>query len=682
MMLIPAILLLVAAQEDLTVLEAGPGGPPSKMLDRYLQGEAAKLFEERRKAVGAIKTPEELRRRQEDLRTRFVAALGGYPERTPLNPRVVGKEDRAGCRVERVIYESRPGHHVTAVLYLPEGTAPFPGVLFPCGHSENGKAAEAYQRACILLARNGMAVLCYDPIGQGERKQLLAIPPGKQNIGNTTEHTLAGVGALLVGRCAASYRVWDGLRSMDYLASRPEVDPSRLGCTGNSGGGTMTAYLMALDDRIRCAAPSCYITSLERLFATIGPQDAEQNIPGQVAFGMEHADYVTMRAPKPTLICIATRDFFDREGALATFGEAKRLYGVMGKAEGVDLFEFNDTHGFSRPRREAAMRWMRRWLLEKDDAPTEPDFPVARDAEMQCTETGQVLRDLKGKSVFDLNAGRARELAAARSAKDLPGEVRRRIGFRPPAAGLNPESRGEVRRGDVVLEKLVYRTEPGIAVPAVRLKAGAAGKPVVVYVSGEGKGVAARREGPAEALAKAGHVVVVPDLRGWGETSPEDKGGKRRLLGADCNEAFLGLHLNRPLLGQRVYDLLCLIDSIGGEVEVVGEGAAGPVVLHAAVLDSRIRKTTIDGSILSWAAVVESPIGYGQLANAVPGALESYDLPDLAAALAPRPLEIRSPVAPAGGSLTQESLDGAYAACRTAYERAGAGDRLALRAGR
>src|SRR5439155_13767912 len=158
----------------------------------------------------------------------------------------------------------------------------------------------------------------------------------------------------LVGRHAAHYRTWDAIRALDYLASRPEVDPRRLGCTGNSGGGTLTAYLMALDDRVAAAAPSCYITSLERLFETIGPQDAEQNITGQVAFGMEHADYVTMRAPKPTLICTATQDFFDIQGSWTTFREAKLLYGLVGHGEHVDPFEYNDKHGCSKPRRGAA----------------------------------------------------------------------------------------------------------------------------------------------------------------------------------------------------------------------------------------------------------------------------------------------------------------------------------------
>ena len=214
----------------------------------------------------------------------------------------------------------------------------------------------------------------------------------------------------MVGRQLASYRIWDGFRALDYLASRPEVDPHRLGCTGNSGGGTMTAYLMALDDRISVAAPSCYITSLERLFETIGPQDAEQNITGQVAAGMEHADFVTMRAPKPTLLSVGTRDFFDIRGSWDTFREVKLIFGRLGFGERVDLFESDEEHGFTKPRRVSVARWMKRWLLKQDEAIDEPDFPIATDAELQCTRTGQVLTDFKGVSVFDLNREREREL--------------------------------------------------------------------------------------------------------------------------------------------------------------------------------------------------------------------------------------------------------------------------------
>ncbi len=427
-----ALLPATRGDDDLRTLTTGPNDPPpAKRLYHFLEGQAKIHFEARRKAVAALLTPEDVAvarsAQSAGSKTAFCEALGELPaSKTPLNARVIGRNPREGYAVERVIYESRPGHHVTANLYLPEGTPPFPGVLVPCGHSANGKAAEPYQRICILLARNGMAALCFDPIGQGERMQWLDAS-GKPVFGNsTTEHTLTGIGALLVGRSAAGYRLWDAVRSLDYLASRPEIDPARLGCTGNSGGGTETAYLMAFDDRVLAAAPSCYMTTLERLFATIGPQDAEQNITGQVALGIDHADYVTMRAPRPTLLSVGTRDYFDIEGAWTTYQEAKRIYCTLHHGERIDLFESNEPHGFTLPRRESAMRWMRRWLLGKDDAPTEKACPIAADKDLQCTETGQVLTSYHGKSIFDLNAERAIELdrmRAERFAKRTPEEL-------------------------------------------------------------------------------------------------------------------------------------------------------------------------------------------------------------------------------------------------------------------
>jgi cephalosporin-C deacetylase-like acetyl esterase len=693
--LMASVLSLASAPDDLTVLKADPNGvPPNKMLYTYLQAEAQKLFETRRQAVAALKTPEDVHRRQKELKAKFIESLGGFPERTPLNPRTVGSLQRDGYRIEKVIYESRPNHHVTANLYLPDGQPPFPGVLVPCGHSATGKAIEAYQRACILLAKNGLAVLCYDPIGQGERIQLLD-KQGKPAIaGSTSEHTMVGVGALLVGQNTATYRIWDGIRSLDYLASRPEVDSKRLGCTGNSGGGTLTAYLMALDDRIVAAAPSCYITSLERLFATIGPQDAEQNITGQVAFGMEHADYVTMRAPRPTLLCVGTRDYFDINGAWTTFREAKLLYGLLGHGERVDLFEYNDTHGFSKPRREAAMRWMRRWLLGKDDAPVEGDFAIAADAELQCTRTGQVLEDFKGKSVFDLNAEREHDLAGQR-AKFLAGqskeaalkEVRRLLGSLGQDKPAQRESVGQgFQYQGVDAFKILFKTEPGISVPGLHLGArkSSSEKTLTIYLDGDGMAKAVAAGGPIAKRVAAGEQILALDLRGMGETAPGTPAAKRpNFFGVDNKEAFLALHLNRPLLGQRVDDLLAIIAYLAphyANIQVHAVGSAGPIALHAAALDSRIKQVTLEGALVSWSAVVRTPISYNQLTNVVPGVLKHYDLPDLAAAIAPRPLTIRAAVDPAHQPISQQELDNAYAACRRAYEAQNSSDKLILQA--
>jgi dienelactone hydrolase len=674
------LLLFVSARPETANADDGPlkaaafrvlepagssAAPPAReMLNRYLLEQARQRFEERRRAIAAIKTPEDIASRRRTLRAFFLGSLGDLPGRTPLNARVVGTLRRDGYRIEKVIFESRPGHHVTANLYVPDGKPPYPGVLLPCGHSDNGKAYEQYQRAAILLARNNMAVLCYDPVGQGERYQRLDAQ-GKPVVRGTTEHTMAGIGAMLVGRQEASYCISDGMRALDYLAGRPEVDPRRLGCTGNSGGGTLTAYLMALDDRIAVAAPSCYITSLERLFATIGPQDGEQNINGQVAAGMEHADYLTMRAPKPTLMTVGTRDFFDIQGSWDSFREAKLIYGRLGFGERVDLFESDETHGFTQPRRIATVRWMSRWLLKQDEPIDESDTSIASDADLQCTRSGQVLRDFEGKSVFDLNAERARELREAREAggarrsdPDFRVEVRKLVGLdgRHPN-GARPRVVGTVSARGRTIRKLAFDVEPGIVVPALDIGAAEGDRPSPVVVKA---GVDWLRDleepGAIDGLLKSPARTILINPRGMGETDPG--GGARREgpFGNDWKEAYLAIHLARPLLGQRVGDVLAVLEGLRAErgdgigFHLVGVGPAGPIMLHAALLDDQglVKEITVERSLSSWEDLVKQGVSRGQLGNVVPGALRVYDLPELAARLAPRPVHVEKPVNASG----------------------------------
>jgi cephalosporin-C deacetylase-like acetyl esterase len=651
-----ALVPAVPTAADDNVLSPGPGEvPPRKQLHAFLIAECQKHFDARKAAVEKLKTPEEIAARRAELRAKFVTALGGFPEKTPLNARTAGTLKRDGYRIEKVIYESRPEHHVTANLYVPDGPGPFPGVVMPIGHSQNGKAADYMQRGAVLLVKNGFVALVYDPIGQGERSQLLDLL-GKPAIkGSTSEHTMVGIGAILVGRSTGSYRVWDGIRSIDYLCGRPEVDPKRIGCTGCSGGGTLTSYLMALDDRVAAAAPSCYITTLERLFATIGPQDAEQNVTGQVALGLDHPDYIFLRAPKPTLICAATRDFFDIQGTWAAFREAKRVYGKLGFPERVELMESDTSHGYPRAHREAMTRFFSRWLRGLDVPVTEPDFPLEKDADLQCTRSGQVLEDLKGKSVFDLNAAAAAELAKARAARkrtpaEFRDEVRRLIGLPKDVPAATRTDGVKVSRDGFDVQKAVFATEPGVKVPALIYRPHNVDRSLrpIVLVYDQGKADAVKA---AEGLAK-GRVVYLLDLRGFGETAPAVGGPAEKMpaFGVEFKESFLGLHLNRPLLGQRAFDLLAVLRTIG-DVDVMGVGAAGPVTLHAAALDDRVKGVTVVSSIMSWEDVVRTPISTNQLSSAVPGVLAAYDLPDLIKAIAPRPVVTINPVGAAGKPL-------------------------------
>jgi cephalosporin-C deacetylase-like acetyl esterase len=607
-------------------------------------------------------TPEQIVAYQKRIRAFFLEQLGGFPERTPLNPQVVGRQQRDGYRIEKVIFESQPKHFVTAILYLPEATAPYPGVLVPCGHSSNGKARDLYQLAPILIAKSGMAAFCYDPIDQGERHQLLDAA-GKPIITRSTQgHNLTGVGATLLGRNTATYRIWDGMRALDYLAGRPEVDAQRIGCTGISGGGTLTSYLMALDDRILAAAPGCYLTSMKRLLETIGPQDAEQNIHAQLRFGMDHADYLLMRAPRPTLLMAATHDYFDIDGAWISFRQAKRWYGKLGFAERSDILEVDGKHGFPPEMRVGAARWMRRWLMDVDDAIEEPSSSVAEDEELWCTPRGEVMLLDGARSVYDLNAELEIRLAEKRREywrdPDLPealGEVRRISGIRPlgKLPAVSCENAGAMSREGYRIEKLILKSEPGIYLPALKfVPQDPKGNPYL-YVHAEGKQADAAAGGAIERLVRAGHVVLAVDLRGVGETQPGGKHSYASYLPPEWRDCTIAYLLGKSMLAMRAEDLLVCARYLAGHasdieqrtVHVVSVGRTGPAVLHAAALQPELfTRVTLRNSLISWSNVVHTPLSQNQYANLVHGALRFYDLPNLIDTLPEGSVEIIDPL--------------------------------------
>ncbi len=641
-----------ARGEDLTVLKPQPGqSPPARMMTEYLRGLTHEALDRRAERYEELRTAEQLLAYQEEMRRFFVAQVGGFPERTPLNAKVVGTLARDDCRIEKIIYESEPGLPVTAVLYLPLAEPPYPAALVPCGHSRHGKAEEAYQRASILLARNGIAALCYDPIGQGERSQILDAK-GKPRFGSTREHTLVGVGSILLGINTARYRIWDGIRGIDYLVSRDDVDPKRIGCSGNSGGGTLTSYIMALDSRVVCAAPACYLTSLRWIIDAIGPQDAEQNICSQIAHGMEHADYVMMRAPRPTLICAATRDFFDIGATWQTFRQAKRFYTRMGFAERVDLIETDAEHGFSTELRVGMVRWMRRWLLGVDDAITEPDFAVLTDEELRCTPRGQVLLMNGVRSVFDLNAELEERLAekrrrfwSATPKREALEQVREIAGIRKLTDLPTPELEelSTLQRRGYHLARLVLRPEAGISLPALLFSPPEAAADAYLYLNGEGKHVDAGPDGPIEKLVLAGHPVLAVDLRGIGETEgTSNYKGWAPLFGPDWQDFFRAYLLGRSYVGMRAEDVLVCARLLASyhaadkpyRVHLIGIGEAGPPALHAAALEPDLfASVRLERTITSWSDVVRTPVTSNQLVNTVHGVLRTYDLPDLVGTL-------------------------------------------------
>lgn len=662
--------------EDLTVLPPDPQRPQTEeMMRRYLRRLAHGALDRRMQEYEALKTPEQIKSYQQAMRQFFIRQLGSFPERTPFNARIVGEKIYDDYRIEKVIYESVPGFYVTAIFYLPLTEPPYPGVLLPCGHSENGKAAEPYQRAGILLAKNGMAVLCPDPIGQGERKQL-PDNSSRARYRATTEHMIAGVAPILLGQSLATYMIWDGIRGIDYLISRPEIDKTRIGCTGNSGGGNRTSYLMALDDRIVSAAPGCFITTTRRKNESPGPGDAEQNIHAQITYGMDHPDYIIMRAPRPTLILSATGDYVPIEGAWEAFRQAKRIYTRLGFTERVNLVEADERHGFSLHLRVGVVRWMRRWLLAKDDVVTETKFPVEPDDELQCAPEAQVLLMPGARSIFDLYMEREQQLAEQRrrfweqaDAEKILTKVRDIAGIRKLKGLPRPEREdcGSLRREGYRIDKLVLRWEPDIELPALLFQPDSSGGEPCLYVHGRGKHVDAAPGGPIENLVQAGHTVLAVDLRGCGETrtTPWRYGNTLEFTGPNTAEFFIAYMLGKSFLGMRAEDVLVssryLAELSPGQkprrVRVVAVGEVGPAALHAVALEADLFSSLkLRRSLVSWSNVVHTLVTKGALVNVLHGALKAYDLPDLVAMLAPERVTIEEPVDARGRIVTASDL--------------------------
>ena len=422
---------------------------------------------------GACSSFDELRRLQDEVRAKVVESMGALPEKCPLDARTVGRVARDGYAIEKVLFASEPQHHVTAHLFLPD-VAKFPGkrpgIVIPCGHSDNGKAEPSYQRGALLAAKRGMVALVYDPLDQGERRQ------NRKNDGiwGTTAHNEIGRRAELLGWSMARFRLRDGVRALDYLSTRAEVDSSRLGVMGHSGGGTTTSWIMALDDRIRCAAPSGFISTMHDVCDAIGPQDAEQFVFGELAFGFNHLGHVLQRAPSPVLMCVSQEDFFPIRGSLATATLAAEVFDKIGSADAFRLSHVMGPHHWHESTRAFAVDWMD-WKLQQGPAPKKMEAYRALDvgfseaaADTGLSDTPRNRREMwartwpasvtpKGstlalsgeRTVYDLMRDEASRQKAARG-KLTPETVRRAAGIRKadeiasaPAPTLSIAAEGE-----------------------------------------------------------------------------------------------------------------------------------------------------------------------------------------------------------------------------------------------
>lgn len=649
----------------------------------------------RRQKLRSFSGAADWRRHCQEVRARFRAALGPMPERTPLNPRVTGVLERDGYVVEKLLIESQPGFFATANLYRPKGVrSPAPAVLNPVGHWAHSKAQDVVQARGIGLARKGYVALIYDPVGQGERSQFWDEKAGSNPLpASTSQHSAVCNPCFLIGQTVINYMVWDGVRMLDYLESRPEVDGGRFGCTGASGGGTYTMFMAAYDERIRAAVPVCSTSTYERLLADSRIGEPCQDPVASYRDDMDMADLLMCAAPAAVRIVAATYDFFPLIGAREVYLDLKDCYSALDIPERADLTEVPAHHDYNRPMREAMYAWFNRWLGNEGADAAEPPFEPEPPERLWCTKTGQVLTSLGGETVLSINRARVRRLIGSVRLEGRADAESHRACVRAAAQEVLNHTGGPAYAAAKTLEKtaldgltveqVVFETEPDLPIPGlVFVPPGRGPHPALLLLHDRGKDAEAGPGGLAQALARAGCLVMAVDLRGRGETawrrrSPieaDDLG----LLGDESMLAYVCYLLGEWALTQRVADTVRALDALGGRAEVepgrvgvVGRGGGALVALHAAALDGRVKGVAAYEVLAAYRAVVEADRCTHPVSGFVPGVLLRYDLPDLVGALAPGTVLIANPLDAAGGVLSPEAAGAAYAQARRMYELLG-----------
>ena len=658
-------------------------------LARALNAEAARWDRERDKLNSAAS----IEARNKRVRDAVWKMIHGQPKKTPLNPVATSTFERPGYRVENIMFQSRPNFWVTGNVYRPSGNGPFPGIISPCGHYADARMNPEYQSAYISLVKAGFLVLAYDPIGQGERRQYWDPAMGKTEVGGaTTEHSMCGQLLLMMGEDLTQYRVWDGIRAIDYLVTRPDIDPERIGCAGHSGGGTLTMFISAVDERVKVAVINEGGTGHRwpvelRPESRLGPSDVEQNLFPAAALGVDLCDLHVAIAPRPLLALI--EDYNPRFNRASE--HIRQRYSQLGVAERFATEEATDPHAWTMKLRQATTRWFSRWFLNRPGPESEPDFEVDREQRLYCTPNGSIRHSRQGDTIYTRILSRAAELERERRPERVEQRLRELLAFRRPEGALGVRHLVTTPRKGYSIQKVEFLSEPGIHIPAWVFVPDKRGpdRRALVYLNDAGKQADGGEFGALEKRARSGHLVVAVDVRGIGETrSPHPPPGERPgefgfLFDVETAMAYMAWFLDRSLLGMRVQDAVRAVDyTLSREdvdragVAVIGKGQGALWGLFAAALDRRIVSLECEHSLLSYGELARSD-RYLHGANVmIRDVLMHFDLPDVAALLADRELTLVNPVDNMKRAVDLEYANRAYAATHAAFRAAGRADRF------
>ena len=647
--------------EDLSVLGSWKYiGDMSNALYNHICSIALAQLDERRLIVEELKTRDDWVGRQAELKKILAELVGEFPARTPLNPVITGKLKGDGFTVEKLYFESRPVFYVTAALFLPTaGKGRLPAILYCSGHHLSSFRVDVYQTTVLNLVKKGFVVLAIDPVGQGERIEYLGAD-GKidENIDATLQHSFPGTQSFLSGFSPINYFIWDGIRAVDYLISRKEVDPARLGITGQSGGGLQTVYIAAMDDRLLATAPETSICTYEKLLRKLGTGDAEQNQPYFLKKGFEKSDLLEIRAPKPTLLVSTTRDFGSIQGSRDVFYEAQKAFAAFGVPDNLQMAEDDDIHTCTTKNREAIIAFFQKHLRYPGD-PKEEKVVLFDEKELYATPTGLVQKSLQTESVFSLNMKYSEEALQLLQAEkqhnpvyyqQMAQRTKSLTGYSDPVLPKEAIFAGRLWRDDCAIEKYMIKGQGSYYIPLLRFAPGAYNGSTILLLDDQGKASAAAKGALVDRLARLGYQVVVPDLIGFGEIGLGFKDGNAMIHQVYLNNWYIGLLTHKTQLAVRVEELKIITGFIrsldlSGPLTGIACGTLTPDLLHAAVINNDFERIALVNPLYAYQSIIQERDYLKKfIMSAPPGVIGQYDLSDLVAAIAPLKICMINPV--------------------------------------
>ncbi len=647
-----------AQNKEYSVFKTSSGRNPTwiayqnnnQQLYKTITAEAFKLLDKRAEKVSELKSTTDWQEYQKDLFSKFFASMKTF-KKTPLNAKITGTIKKENYKIEKILFESHPGFFVTGCLYIPNNhEKPAATVIYVSGHSAEAFRSPTYQNIILNLVDKGFIVFAFDPIGQGERLQYVNSETNTSEIGGpTTEHSYAGGQTLLTGVSLSSYFIWDGVRAIDYLATRKEVDLKRLGITGRSGGGTQSALIAAYDSRIFAAAPECYINSFKRLLQSIGPQDAEQNPYNAIKLGFDFPDYFHLRAPKPSLIITTTHDFFSQQGARETFAEAKKSYAAFGYPDNIQKVEDFGVHQSTPKNREAMYAFFQKYLNNPGDS-SDSTMTVFPQEELWVTKTGQVGTSLKGETVFSLNE---KYFSKKEVSQDKLKETIKNI------SGVNFDYKlttsvytGKIPGDTIEIKKyFLENNKDEFALPVWVVKApGTKPGKILVWLNNEGKSKILENTLLLK-FANSGYTIISADLPETGELKNPNFKGDGYVKNVPFNYTFGANLVGKSITGIRAdaFDLLMQFvaeqNTGHAKIDAFIEREMNAAFLHYTAFKNPFSKVVFLNPLTSNESLIHKKYYSPKLAfSVVPGSVGYYDFNELVSFLPKNSFKIVNPV--------------------------------------